>query len=858
MVLHCVNKAVSQGAISQAQGVHLIQEFDQLVQGNVSSGAFNQQVAAAMAKTMMVSSREADLAMKKLRVVRQAQANASIAAKMAGQVNVKDRVDSIFSPNWMGDHADVTSLEYRVAYYNKMAVGRMAEGMAAVKRTFKGDAQKMEQLDLLREMQTGGTGNKAAEAMVKGYREANEMLGDVLRANGAVVPRMQNHIPHVHSPYKVGKVGREEWIDFTMPLLDRNEMRVKLQEVDPANYKGLPMTDDELRVLLADVYESIRTQGLNKETPGVKGQAGIANKYNKERILHFKDDGWFTYNERFGEADIVTSMLKNLQNMGRDAAMVEAFGPNVTVGREWLKTVARNEFQAQRAELVTKHGNLEQEKSFPWPWTVWDRTQGPVAKYDRLMKGEDGVSRYIDEWFDIADGRTFGPVNRQNAALFDNARGIMASAQLGSAMLSATGDFGTMAWTAKFNGMEFTKVMKTYFEALKAGSSKDELRVFAGELGLVVEHLQANLLQRTMYDMDVHNTVGSVMADKVLRWSGLTRHTDSGRVAFSVVMAQEIASHFGKSFDQLGKELKRGLKANAIDAAMWDSIRNSNAIVRDGVGHVNLADVARVDKEAAVRLSQYISSETDKALITSGWKFDRFAANWLPSGQLGKFASMYKRYPVLIAMHHVGRMLSPEMTGMERAGYVFGFTGTMTVLGAVGLTLKDLAAGRDPRSWDTPGFWTDAFIAGGAGGIVADFVRTGWDAIRQKRSADIVTALAGSYFGPVIGAINDVASPYENLLLGISNGDSPHKIAQATGASMTKVTKYMPFNNFWPTRVFVDRWFEDNMQRALNKDASKFFRKQVDNRNKYYKQKFWWKPGDAMPNRMPDIGSNGQ
>jgi hypothetical protein len=830
MVEKCINNAVRQNFIDAADGQKLINDFRAASQAHMAGGAMNPQAAASLAQRTLVGQLRNNASIKAFRAALQMKAHANLAAHIANADDVMKAVNAIFTPDWR-DRYTFNSLEYRSRYIEAQAKKFYSEAIANLPRKFKGEVLESTQKNIYSEMVGISTGDKWAKAFADGVRQSLDYVSDRFAlAGGAIGKRGNYDLQHIHSSVKVGEVPKAEWVAFVKPLLDRSKM------ID--DYTGLPMSDPKLNAVLDAMYETIATNGYNKKSTTFQGKASTANKYDNERVLHFAGDGWFSYNERFGERDIVSTAIKQITNMSREIAQMETFGPNVAQGIEHLKATAIRTIQNER---VGK----------------------PISDVKGLIKVENNIAQHIDEWVDIANGRAFGAINQTNAKYWDNARGIIASAQLGSALLSATGDFGTLAWTAGFNDMPIVQVMKNYLDGLFSGKSADEIKVFAAGLGLQVEHLQANILAEATYGVAEAKGLGTVMADKVLRWSGLTRHTDAGRVAFSVTMAQTLAKSFNKTFDQLDNGLQRGLKINGVSAAEWDIIRQSPTLNRNGIPHINLAALERMEAtlpgaaEAAVKVGQYINAETDKAIITAGWKFERTFADAHLKGQIGRTVSMYKRYPILLIYSHLGRMLSVENSFSQGAGYAAGFTLSMTLLGGIALTLKDISAGRDPRSWDTPGFWMDAFFQGGAGGIIGDYLKTSIDSVRQKRSSDAVTPFLNATIGPMVQLTNDVLRPSWSFFNAMANGKPYDKMWKSAFSENRNLLKYIPGNNIWYGRLAFDRLVEDAVTKAITPNANEIFSRQIENRKKYYGQKFWWRPGRNAPDRGPDFGSNG-
>lgn len=852
MVLACVNRAVLNKQLSAQEGKDMVDRYNTLVQANIANGSMSQTMAAAMAVQHMSGQLRADASLMRLRASNQLKIQAELGQYLSGISAVKDpkmakrMIDSIFTT----DYADRTrhlSLEGLKYHIDTQAKRHIAEALANLDRKFNGQVETIQQHQIALELAGISSGNHVAKSYADGFQKAMDYLADRYRAAGGALGNMKGwDITHVHDPYKIKAMGQDEWVNYTTPMLDRSKMISRTT--------NLPMSDSELKGMLEMTYLNITSHGLNTATPGFKATGSIANRFDNERVLHFQPDAWAKYNEQFGKSDIITTAEHNMSSMAKAIAQMETFGPNVEVGKDWLKMAVRQELQKQ--DNIARN-NGEVVRSFLDTWKGIPKEQ---SKYNTI---ERSVDKYVDEWFDIANGKTFGDSDSSMSKVFGETRAYLASVQLGSAILNAVGDLGTLAWVSHMNDLPLSKVMGNYLTGLFAGKDKASSRVLAAELGLIVEHLQANLLQKAHFDMSNDHGIASTLSDKVMRWSGLTRHTEAGRIAFSLSLAQQIGKEFGKDFAHLDAGLQRGLRINDISPAMWDNIRSSSPIIRDGIPHLNIADVARIDGDAAARLSQYVQSETDRAVIASGWKFDRFMKN-IPGmdGETGRFASMYKRYPVLLMMNHIGRYLfSPEFTTAGRIGTIVGFTATMTVLGAVANTLKDITSGRDPRKWfdkNDKTFWMDAFFTGGAGGILGDMIKQSVDTIRQGRSMDALSPILNSTVGPGFALAMDASKVPTALLSSLVNGKSMKDSLGAMGTEVAGMAKYTPGNNFFMTKVATDRLFEDKIRKMIDPKADASFNRQIEARQKHYNGRYWWRPGRTGPDRGPDIGILGK
>jgi hypothetical protein len=226
----------------------------------------------------------------------------------------------------------------------------------------------------------------------------------------------------------------------------------------------------------------------------------------------------------------------------------------------------------------------------------------------------------------------------------------------------------------------------------------------------------------------------------------------------------------------------------------------------------------------------------------------------------------------LLVYHHLGRILSEVDRGAKgsAAAYAVGLATSLTLLGAIATTLKDITSGRDPRDWfdkdQAGGFWLDAFIQGGAGGPLADVSRQFLDSVRQKRSSDAWTPALNYILGPSAKLVNDFIAPFWSVLNRSMNDESTYSADTAFwnasgtfgGEVAKRWTQYLPGNNLWFWKVGVDRYLEDGLAKLADPKSGERFRRTEINRRKHYgNQEYWWRPGRGITDtRLPDWGSD--
>ena len=73
------------------------------------------------------------------------------------------------------------------------------------------------------------------------------------------------------------------------------------------------------------------------------------------------------------------------------------------------------------------------------------------------------------------------------------------------------------------------------------------------------------------------------------------------------------------------------------------------------------------------------------------------------------------------------------------------------------------------------------------------------------------------------------------------------------GIMMAK--RYTPGSNAWYARVALERLFWDRLLEAGDPEAHQSFGRIMRKARKNYGQEFWWRPGNILPERAPDVSA---
>ena len=312
-----------------------------------------------------------------------------------------------------------------------------------------------------------------------------------------------------------------------------------------------------------------------------------------------------------------------------------------------------------------------------------------------------------------------------------------------------------------------------------------------------------------------------------------------------MVAFEMIADMSTKSYGQLSKSFRAGLKRYDISPEDWDVIRETGMAKFEGEDYfalTNMTDRTDISADVANKLNakvqRMINTEIDyavlmpddrmRAVVTGG------RAKGTAGGEIFRNVFMYKTFPMLVVANHLYRGLTQN--GLKsRVSYLAQLTVGSIIFGGMALQLKDLAKGRELRDMSTIKFWGAAYAQGGGAGIYGDFLFED----QNRFGGGLWSTLAS----PMIGTIEDIGK------LTIGN-------LQDQGENMGRdvsqfVARHTPVaSSLWYTRALLEHALFDTLQKMIDPKAEKNFKRKMKSRKKNYDQGYWWKMGELTPEFM--------
>jgi len=657
----------------------------------------------------------------------------------------------------------------------------------------------------------GRTGNAIAQKGAKAWLQTIESMRQRFNGAGGDVGKLEyGYVPQPHDAARVRAAGREAWIDKVLPALDRSRM---LDET------GARLSDADARAMLADVWETIATDGLNKQTPGAfKGSGARANAGSDARELHFKtSEDYLSYLNSFGRGGMYDAMVAHIGRLSRDIGLVERYGPNPN---------ATMKLQLDLAEKAD--GGVKRTFGLK-PETYWNTINGTASAPDSARIAQVGT--------DI--------------------RNVMTAGKLAGAVLASVTDLPTYFITTGYNRLGYWRALQNLGKLAGSG----ETRRFLTSHGIIAETLIGDLNRWT--NDNIKATWSGRMANAVLRLSLMNAWTDTLRRAFSLTMMQGMARIAGKDWEALTQWDRERLERKGLTADDWRVIQQAELTHFQGIDHLTPESIMATGHERAAEVAaKYLGAIQDESefavlnpdlatkAIASGGAMQRGTVR----GELARSVMQFKSFPIAMVSRHWRRVLDmPKITDgsapllANRAIYSGAMLVTLTGLGALAVQIKQITQGKDPidmTGQHATKFWLKAFAQGGGASIIGDMLLND----PGNNPGDYFRTVAGTLAGPAVSTVMQAAAiPVVNTW-DAARGQKTHAFAEAAALARQN----SPFLNLWYAKAAIDHAGMNALQESMSPGYLAKLRAAAA---KDWGQGYWWAPGTGMPERAPNLGA---
>lgn len=648
----------------------------------------------------------------------------------------------------------------------------------------------------------GGTGNVHAVAGAKAWLETIEGMRQRFNAAGGDVGRLEyGYLPQPHDTARVRGAGRDAYASKVLPLLDRQRY---LRE------DGSLMNDGEVRQFLEKSWDTISTDGLNKQVPGQFRSAGArANAGSESRQIHFKDgDAYLAYMRDFGAGSMYDGMIGHIGGMAKDIGLVERYGPN------------------PNAQM---------------------RLQIDIAKkVDGGLKRMDGNTP--EAYWNVVSGAAGSPESAKLAQIGQTVRNIQVFGKLAGALLSSVTDLGTYMVTTGYNRLNYFDALTNIGRTL-GGDTKEFLNSHA----IIAESMISDM-NRWSGD-NVGNNWSGRLSNATMKLSLLNMWTDTLRRAFSLTMMQGLGRMSKTRWADLTEWDRTHLQRKGLTEADWDVVTQAQLTPFRGMDHLTPEAIAATGHERAQEVISkvlgLITDESEYAVLNPDLA-TKTIQSWggvqagTVKGELIRSVMQFKSFPIAMITRHWRRAFDAPQ-GLDgapplanRLAYAAALGVSLTGLGAIAFQNKQLVSGRDPIDMTTAKFWGKAFLQGGGAGFLGD--------ILFRDSTDDRAPQQGLFelLGPSAGS---VAQLYE-LTKGNIDEARAGKDTHAGAEALQFARGHLPFVGLWYAKRGLDAMFLHQLQENLSPG---YLARQKARARKDWNQGMYWEPGQALPQRAPDF-----
>lgn len=795
----CIPGLIEQGKVPPERAQALQGRYDTLVRQYEGEG-MSRPVAEAQATETALKMLERDSLLKKHRALLQMKAQNQWLDAMKLQARNPDGTDGALD----GAAARVwlEMLDKKIDALRGRYFATLDKQLATHRRNIVGQVRHKDDLELTaRELFGEDTGDLNAREFAEAYGATRETARQRFNAAGGAIGKLENYgLPMMHDSEAVMAVPYEQW--RAHPSIEN----ARVFDIETGDYATGMRREDILRAS----RETIATDGASKAKPGQQFPGSLANRGSEARIIHFASfDDWNAYRQDFGaKGDVYDIMMGTLHAMARDTAMIEEMGPN---------PAATLRFQMEHIDAATK------------------KDAGPKGKRNR--EKINGTLGKMQATYDELIGANKLPGDRRLALAGSAIRSQQVAAKLGSAILSAVNDFGTLMMTAGYNGIPVMRTLGTYTKLWASGAD----RALAVRLGLVTDDWIGMSSASARYTgEELTGEISRRLAEVVIRGQGLARHTRNGQWAFGMQFLSHLTEMRGRSFGQLDPGMQRVFRNNGLGEAEWDAYRAAPLTQDRGSEWIMPADAGK----AGDRVLEMVLRETDYAIIMPDIRtrvqMNGFMKPGTLMGEIARSSLLFKSFPMAMWNLHGRRML--DQPGLySKARYAIGFGLYMTSLGALAAQLKLLASGKDPQPMDDPRFLGKAVVQSGGLGLFGDLLYNS----ENSYGGGILATLAGPVLGQTIPNLADATA---GNLLKLGGGEETEFVTTTALA----LEREMPGRNLVYSRLAWERLVTDNIRELVDPKADRAFARRIK-RAESEGTAYFAPPGEGLDWRAPEF-----
>ncbi len=406
--------------------------------------------------------------------------------------------------------------------------------------------------DVVRERFGQDTGNKVAKQIADEIKVMYDELRVRFNAAGGDIGDLGDDFGFntIWEGDKLKDAGLQQWLDDALKNIDRSKYVDEL---------GNPLSNEQIKEMIAYSFDSITTNGLNKLNVGEMHQGGgkVTNRMSKSRVLHWKDaDAWLDMQQKYGALPFVDLIDSHIDTMAKNIALVERFGSNPNRAFEIL---------AQEAKRIDDANGIKTN-------VLTDGIRRATTMYD--VFANRNMNHGSDAW------------NALGVAY----RAWNVSTMLGSAVFAAVSDIAPMIKLARMHNLSVAKLMGNLIREMNPFNPAD--REVSFRMGLAVDEITSSLGRFAAEDLtSVHDRASQVArfsntaASTIMRASLLNAWSRATKSAWSKLLMSKYAEMpKNKKWGELEAEDQAFLQSVGLDERTWEVMGLADPI-KDGSGN---------------------------------------------------------------------------------------------------------------------------------------------------------------------------------------------------------------------------------------------------------------------------------
>lgn len=712
----------------------------------------------------------------------------------------------------------------------------MGEGMAAAtKGLFGRQKGKAHLRNFIPELAGRNTGDAAAAELAAGWRAMTEAVPRLWREAGGAMNEIRGvYLPEPESAVRLNRHGQAAYVQDAMQRVDWDRTTWP---------DGSPIDPAAREDFLKSAWETKTMGGANKlGRMGMRGTGrAFGNRLDQHRIIHFKSPvEWQEMFDKYGDGSIFDMMVHYIEDTAHHLGMIRTWGSNPEIMYQSVK--ARALAMAAKADLADT---------------------GPKSKRTSVSLTQARFDNLIDPMMEVSMRRNPMDPESLTANTVTGIGNVITSAVLGSAsVLAVPGDYITTIAARMANGYKPGRAMfggmDHYLQALITDPAMAER--IGLRTGFVMDEAMTtmNAMQRYTGVATYGPAFTRRLADITLRSSFLTPHTKASRYAVRLEQMGMLHDTMGTRYSE--HPMRDVFRRYGIEEADWDEFRRvmTPYSPRPGVNLLAPIDILQTSLAPGRRRELYdkfqgmIWEESRTMVIDArvegSVRFkDTTRPDTLPGALLHSLA-MYKSFPTSLLMAY-SRLAMAQGTRGSRLALLGGLGAGLTLAGAFGTQMREVASGRDPMAMDDPKFWGRAVLSGGALGVFGDFLFSGIN--EYGRGVEDVAA------GPVFLFASDFTQlSYDTGYSFLHMADMIEEAPKTPlGGKMVQFArKYTPGSNIWWSKLLLHREMFDRLELLADPRAYKRHQRQVRRRQREYGQDYFSPPGTSITDmRAPSL-----